>query len=106
MIALICSGAVLTRLLTPMQLVLDLGRFPPEALHALERAVREALADKERSIAKLDLRLNHVQNGTHSWLCAARIAFADRRSAAIEVRGVSPISAALSAVNALAPLHR
>jgi len=89
-----------------MQLVLDMGRFPPAGLQALERAVRDALAGEERAIAKLDLRLNHVQSGTHAWLCAARIAFADKRHAAIEVRGVSPISAALTAVHALAPLHR
>lgn len=92
-----------------MDLVVDTGGvvFPASASLALERAVRDALAGEARSIAKLELRLNHVSAGARPWMCAARITFEDGRQAAVEVRGVSPTAAAITAAHALAhPLKR
>ena len=92
-----------------MDLVVETGGvvFPASATRALERAVRDALAGEDRTIAKLELRLNHVAVGGRPWLCAARITFEDGRNAAVEVRGVSATAAALTAVHALArPLKR
>lgn len=95
-----------------MELVVDYGDvvFPTSAAAALERAVREAVGIEEGAIARLELRLSKVDGratAARSWLCAARILFHDGRVAAVEVRGVSPTAAALTAARALAvPLRR
>lgn len=92
-----------------MELVVDSGGvvFPASTSHALDRAVRDALAGEARTIAKLELRLTHLRAGGRPWLCAARIMFDDGRQAAVEVRGVSPTAAAILAAHALAhPLKR
>ena len=87
-----------------MDLVVDSGGvvFPASAARAVERAVRDAVAGEARTIAKLELRLTHLKMGGRPWLCAARIAFEDGRQAAVEVRGVSPTAAAITAAHALA----
>jgi hypothetical protein len=92
-----------------MDLVVDSGGvvFPASASHALERAVREALAGEERTIAKLELRLTHLRAGGRPWLCAARMTSVDGRHSAVEMRGASATAAAITAAHALAyPLKR
>lgn len=92
-----------------MDLVVDTGGvvFPASVSHALERAVRDALAGEVEAITRLELRLTQLSVGARSWLCSARISFVDGRRAAVEMRGSSPTAAALIAVHALAhPLKR
>jgi hypothetical protein len=92
-----------------MELVVDYGDvvFPTSAASALERAVREAVGSVEGAIARLELRLTQTETRARSWLCVARILFRDGRALAMEVRGVSPTAAALTAARALAiPLRR
>jgi len=87
-----------------VDLVVETGGvvFPESAMHALERAVHDALAGEARSIAKLELRLTHLRAGGRPWLCAARMTHEDGRQAAVEMRGVSATAAAILAAHALA----
>ncbi len=86
-----------------MELVVDWGdvAVPASAVIALERAVRDAVKDGNAAFAGLELRLTHLTTTTRSWLCTARVTFAEGRRAAVEVRGTSPTAAALTAVRAL-----